>query len=191
MLNLNEQNKTRVLVTVIIGVVCLFGIGYYHWMFGLDTINGYEQNTAKVNKELKDLNTQLRQIKQTISQKDEVARQAETIAKVTRRLPSSPDAPGFLNALVSILGTTGIVQEEVKPDAVTPMTLYTEIPYSVKAQGHYHAFGQFLTLMEQNPDRFMRIKNLKLSNSLERPSVHPIEMKIATFMFNKAGGGAE
>lgn len=191
MLNLNEQHKTRLLITAFVGVVCLILIGYFHWMIGRGMISEYERRTENLNKELKDLDIQLAQIKKTIKEKAEIERQAETIHKVTRRLPSSPDAPGFLNALVSILGTTGIVQEEVKPDPTTLMSLYTEIPYTVKAQGHYHAFGQFLTLVEQNPDRFMRLKTLKISNSLERPSIHPIEMKIATFMFNTPGEGAE
>ena len=184
MLNLNEQQKMGLLITLFVGVVGLILIGYFHLMIGRGMINSYERRTDNMKKELGDLQAQLNQINKTINQKAEVEKQAEAIRKITRRLPSSPDAPGFLNALVAILGTTGIVQEEVKPDATTQLSLYTEIPYTIKAQGHYHAFGQFLTLLEQNPDRFMRIKNLKLSNSLERPSIHPIEMNIATFMFN-------
>jgi type IV pilus assembly protein PilO len=185
MLNLNDKQKTGLIVTTFVGVVCLILIGYFHLMIGREMIAGYDNEQRNKLKELKDLDRQLNQINKTIQEKDEIEKQAETVRKATRRLPSSPDAPGFLNALVSILGTTGIVQEEVKPDPTTPMSLYTEIPYTVKAQGHYHAFGQFLTPVEQNPDRFMRIKTLKISNNIERPSIHPIEMKIATFMFNE------
>lgn len=185
MLNLNEQQKTGVIITVFVGVVCLILIGYFHLMIGREMISGYNKDLLNKTKELKDLGTQLAQINKTIAEKDEVEKQAETIRKVTRRLPSSPDAPGFLNALVAILGTTGIMQEEVKPDPTNSLSLYTEIPYTIKAQGHFHAFGQFLTLMEQNPDRFMRVKNLKITNTLERPSIHPVEMNIATFMFNQ------
>jgi Tfp pilus assembly protein PilO len=148
-------------------------------------ISLYDGAVATYTKELKEYNTQLTQINDLMKQKDEVDKQAETIKKITRRLPSSPDAPGFLNALLMTLGTTGIIQENVKPGQTTDRTLYTEIPYSVVAHGHYHAFGQFLTLIEQNPDRFMRVKKLKIENNLDRPSVHPIEMEIATFMFNQ------
>ena len=185
MLNLNEKQKMGLVLTAFIGVVGLVLIGYFHLMIGRGIITNYQGQTDNLRKELKDLDVQLAQINKTINSQSEVEKQAETIRKITRRLPSGPDAPGFLNAMVSILGTTGIVQEEVKPDATTRLSLYTEIPYTIKAQGHYHAFGQFLTLMEQNPDRFMRIKNLKISNNIDRPSIHPIEMNVATFMFNQ------
>lgn len=185
MLNLNEQHKLGVLLTAFIGVVGLILIGYFHLMIGRGMIRDYEVNADGLKKKLKEAQVALNDINRTLREKSEIQKQAEAIQKVTRRLPSIPDAPGFLNALVALLGTTGIVQEEVKPESTTAISLYTEIPYSIKAHGHFHAFGQFLTLMEQNPDRFMRVKNLKITNKIDRPSVHPIEMHIATFMFNQ------
>ncbi|HOE96372.1 MAG TPA: type 4a pilus biogenesis protein PilO [Candidatus Sumerlaeota bacterium] len=181
---MSDQQKTALLVTVFVGLVGLILIAYFHFMIGRGMINKYERRTRDMVEETKELEVQLAEIRSLLSQKDELEKQAEMIEKVTRRLPDSPDAPGFLNALVMILGTTGIIQEEVKPDKNTARALYTEIPYSVKAHGHYHAFGQFLTLVEQNPDRFMRLKKLTIGNNAERPSVHPIEMEITTFMFN-------
>jgi len=44
--------------------------------------------------------------------------------------------------------------------------------------------GIILTLLEQNTDRFMRVKSFKITDNLQRPSVHPIDMQISTFMFN-------
>jgi Tfp pilus assembly protein PilO len=87
-------------------------------------------------------------------------------------------------ALVSTLRVTGIIQETVKPENVRDRAQYTEIPYTVEAHGRYHELGQFLTLIEQNPQRFMRVKSFKLGTNLLRPSIHPIKMEITTFMFN-------
>jgi len=185
MIALNDPKKTGVMITLFTGCIGLILIGYFHFIIGRGLINGYSVQRVNTQKELKDLKIQLAQINITLKQKDELEKEAETIKKITRRLPSTVDAPGFLTELVSILSTTGIIQQEVKPDQNTDRSLYTEIPYTIKANGHYHAFGQFLTLIEQNPSRFMRVKNMKISNSLERPSIHPIEMEIATFMFNK------
>ena len=182
---LTDKQKTALIFTVFVGVVCLMLIGYFYLMFGRAAIKTYALNATTGKKELADCKDELMKINALLSQEDELNRQAETIAKVTRRLPSSPDAPGFLTAMLTILGTTGIIQEEVRPDKTSDRILYTEIPYKIKAHGHFHAFGQFLTLIEQNPDRFMRVKSLKISNNLDRPSVHPIEMEIATFMFNE------
>lgn len=185
MLNLNEQQKFGLLITSFVGVVCLILIGYFHLMIGRGMINDYERKAENVKADVDKLDAQLKEITAMINQKSEVVKENEVIQKITRRLPSTTDAPGFLNALITILATTGVKQEEVKPDAATAMSLYTEIPYTIKAQGHFHAFGQFLTLLEQNPDRFMRMKSMKISNSVDRPSLHPIEVNIATFMFNQ------
>lgn len=182
---LNDKQKTALIFTVFAGFVCLLVVAYFYFMFGRATIKSYELKALSARKELTECKAELTRINELLNQEEELDRQAETIRKVTRRLPSSPDAPGFLTAMLTILGTTGIIQEEVKPDKTYDRSLYTEIPYQIKAHGHFHAFGQFLTLIEQNPDRFMRVKRLKISNNKGRPSVHPIEMEIATFMFNE------
>jgi len=184
-MHLTEKQRTGLILTLFIGIVGLIVVVYFHFMIGRGMINNYARQTEDARKEISDLRMQLKSIEELMLQKEEIEAQAEMIRRVTRRLPSSPDAPGFLGALVTSLGTTGIFQEEVRPDRTIPRVLYTEIPYRVKAHGYYHAFGQFLTLIEQNPDRFMRIKKLKLSNNPDRPSVHPIDMEIATFMFNR------
>jgi Tfp pilus assembly protein PilO len=184
-MNLTDKQKKGLIVTLFIGAVGLIVIAYFHFMIGRGMINNYTRQSEDARKEIAELGDQLQSIKDLMGQKDEIESQAAMIRKVTRRLPGSPDAPGFLGALVTSLGTTGIFQEEVRPDRNISRALYTEIPYRVKAHGYYHAFGQFLTLIEQNPDRFMRIKSLKLSNNPDRPSVHPIDMEIVTFMFNR------
>ena len=184
-MTLNEQNKTGLLVTVFIGLVGLIVIGYFHFMIVRGRISQYDKSVQTFRAEQADLNKQLAQINGLVNQKAELQQQADAIRKVTRRLPSTPDAPGFLNALLTTLGTTGIIQEEVKPMPTTDRTLYTEIPYSVVAHGHYHSFGEFLTLIEQNPDRFMRVRNIHIENDTDRPSMHPVKMEITTFMFKQ------
>jgi type IV pilus assembly protein PilO len=184
---LTEQQKTTLIITLFIGGVLLVLALYFHFMIGRGMISDYQRKTEDKRTELTELRKEMRQVNQLMKQESDLQAQAQLIEKVTKRLPSSPDAPGFLNALLSILGTTSIIQQEVKPDDVNAQTLYTEIPYEIKAFGNFHAFGQFLTLMEQNPDRFMRVKELTIENNPQRPSIHPIELKIATFMFNQQG----
>lgn len=183
---INEQTKVRLMMTVFLGMVGLIMIGFFYFILGRGMINDYRRRAGDVRVELEENKEQLAQIDALMAQRDEIEAQAATIRKVTRRLPSSPDAPGFLNEMVKVLRTTGIFQEEVKPKSTHSYALYTEIPYQIKAYGYYHAFGQFLTLIEQNPDRFMRVKSMTITNNLSRPSVHPIEMEIATFMFKQA-----
>ncbi|MCL5270631.1 MAG: type 4a pilus biogenesis protein PilO, partial [bacterium] len=182
---IGEQQKTSLILTLFIGGVCLALIGYFHFMIGRGMIKDAETRKSTEKAKLDDLKKQLAEINALMNQADAMKEQAEVIEKTTRRLPASPDAPGFMKELVNVLGTTGIIQEEVKPELPISRPLYTEIPYSVKSHGHYHAFGQFMTLIEQNPDRFMRVRNFAISNNMERPSIHDIDMEITTFMFNK------
>ena len=182
---MNENQKVIVLGTVFMGLVGLVLIGFFYFMLGRSQISSNERQVVTLTEKVDAKKKELARINGRLNMREELDREAEMIEKFTRRLPSSPDAPGFLNALVAILGSTGIVQQEVKPDSNTERGVYTEIPYSIKAYGHYHAIGQFLTLIEQNSDRFMRVKNLTITNELTRPSMHPVEMDITTFMFNE------
>lgn len=183
--NLNDSQKSKLLMTLFVGVVGLVLIGFFHFMYGQGLIAQDDRMRGDAEKKLVSLNDELKQITELVGQKEELERQSEMIRRVTQRLPSSPDAPGFLNALLMTLSTTGIVQDEVKPVEKEKRALYTEIPYTIQAQGRYHAIGQFLTLIEQNPDRFMRVKSLEIGNDANRPSIHPIKMDVTTFMFNQ------
>ncbi|MCE5228109.1 type 4a pilus biogenesis protein PilO [bacterium] len=184
-MSLNDIQKSKLMMTVFVGVVCMIMIGFFHFMFGLKWVAQNERMRADVEKKLVSAEADLKQINDLVNQQKELERQSEMIKKVTQRLPSSQDAPGFLNALFTTLSTTGIVQEEVKPSSTEARALYTEIPYAIQAHGRYHAIGQFLTLIEQNPERFMRVKNLQIVNDADRPSIHPIKMDVTTFMFNQ------
>ena len=172
-MNLSDGQKSSLLLTVFLGVVGLIVVGYFHFMFGRGMVSSYERRRQDTEQKVEVLEQDLAQVRELVGQ------------RVTRRLPSSPDAPGFLNALLTTLSTTGIIQEEVKPAGASERALYTEIPYTVNAHGRYHSIGQFLTLIEQNPERFMRVRNMTIKNNVKRPSVHPIEMDITTFKFNQ------
>jgi Tfp pilus assembly protein PilO len=182
---LTDKQKLAVQMIVFMGAVVAIMLGFVYFMLGREQIKDYavqaEALSAKLEAKKKDLAT----INTQVNMGPELERQAELIRQFTRRLPSSPDAPGFLNSLVAILATTGIVQEEVKPAETVARPSYTEIPYKITAYGHYHALGQFLTLIEQNKDRFMRVRLLKIGINPKRPSMHPIDMEITTFMFNQ------
>ncbi len=183
-MTLSDAQKSGLLLSAFLGVIGLVLVGYFHFMFGRGMIAANERQRTELAQKIPVLKKDLAQIQELVAQKEELERQVEMINKVTQRLPSSPDAPGFLNALLTSLSTTGIVQEKVAPANTQRRALYTEIPYEVEALGHYHAIGQFLTLIEQNPERFMRLRDLRITNNPNRPSIHPFAISVTTFMFN-------
>lgn len=179
-----ETQKSKLLIIGFVGAVMLVIVLYFHFIIGRGQLRDYKMQAARIEQEIGEAQVELVEIRDLMAQKGQLEEQRLLIEKVVRRLPSSPDAPGFLMALVSILRTTGIIQEMVRPDRVQIRSQYTEIPYKIEAHGRFHELGQFLTLIEQNPARFMRVKDFHVTNNNDRPSVHPIQMKIATFMFS-------
>lgn len=179
----SEQQKSKLLIIGFVGAVLLVVVLYFHFIIGRGQERDYKMRSQRLTKEIAESKAELAEIKELMSQEAKLEQQRVLISKLVKRLPASPDAPGFLTALVSILRTTGIIQETVKPEKLQSRSQYTEIPYSIQAHGRYHELGQFLTLVEQNPQRFMRVKSFTVENNLERPSVHPVKMEIATFMF--------
>lgn len=179
-----EQQKSKLLIVGFLAAVMLVIVLYFHFIIGRGQIKDYRRRSARVEQEIIEAKQDLTDIRAIMSEEGLMEEQREMISKLVKRLPSSPDAPGFLMAMVNILRTTGIIQEMVKPERPKDRSQYTEIPYSIKAHGRYHELGQFLTLLEQNPQRFMRVKSFVVENNMDRPSVHPIEMEIATFTFN-------
>jgi Tfp pilus assembly protein PilO len=106
---------------------------------------------------------------------------------VAAKLPSTVAPEEFFKAFEKILKTTRLSYSELKPLPLLERAIYTEIPYQLVGNGRYHDFGQFLNLVEENPDRLMRIKTFVIENDDSRPSLHPIKVQLATFKFNKKG----
>lgn len=187
-MNFSDDQKKTLLVIVVFGVLALGGVGWYWWFFGNGKIKTFEAETVKLNEDVKGLDVQIKEIEDfedfTQGKYKELERHLATVEK---RLPQSREAIEFFTELNEILHSTGVITERLATDRIVtePGQGYDEIPYSIVGKGRFHEFGQFLNLVEQNPDRFMRVKTLKLTNEPGRPSLHPIEVTIATFKFSK------
>jgi Tfp pilus assembly protein PilO len=184
-MNFTEQQKSQMLIIGFLGLALIAVLAWYHLMFARPKIEELNQQTSTLERQVAQKEAELKEIQTLLAQRERLEERRRMIARVMRRLPSTPDAPGFLISLVEVLRQTGIIQRLVKPEATRNRVDYTEIPYSVSAFGRYHELGQFLTLVEQNPDRFMRVRQMTVTNTIARPSIHPIEIEITTFMFNR------
>lgn len=177
-----EKQKSQLLIIGFVGAVMMVICIYFHFMIVRARVSDYTGQSKKLEKLIAETTLQVNEIRELMDNQEELEEQRETIQQIVRRLPSTPQAPGFLMELGSVLRKTGIFHEMVKPEKPTSNSQYTELPYNIEAHGRYHEIGQLLTLIEQNPQRFMRVKNFTIENNFERPSVHPISLEIATFM---------
>ena len=183
-MSITDKQKSSFLLVAFVGAIMTVVVLYFHFMIARGQVSDWKSRIASVDVELSTAKRDLAEIRGLMNQKDELEAQRSKIQKVVQRLPSTMDAPGFYMALASVLRQTGIVHDGVKVLPAEDRSLYVEIPYDIKANGRYHELGQFLTLIEQNPKRFMRVRSFTVSNNLDRPSMHPVELEIATFMFS-------
>jgi Tfp pilus assembly protein PilO len=183
-MELNEQQKRMLLIVVFVGFIGLVTTAYLWYIWGSGIVKTSRQKVETAATETASIEAELTKINefQALTQSEYSVIEAK-LERMTRRLPPSPEAPGFLKALSNILRETGIDTKDLAPQAVEAFGGYTEIPYQISARGRFHEIGQFLNLLEQNPDRFMRVKEMTVKNSEDRPSLHPVDVKIATFMF--------
>lgn len=183
--NLTQDQKKAMATAFAIGIVLFLAI-LYCWFFlpfGKKGIEDKKLQTDKVNADIKKVNAELTTLRELKAEEPHFQELQKTLDEISRRLPPSPEAPGFLMALSEILKATGIRTEKLAPDDVIRFSRFTEIPYSINAIGRYHEFGSFLNLVEENPNRFMRVKTMTIVNDPERPSLHVIDLGISTFMF--------
>jgi len=180
---LDEKQKQTLTVGLIVAGMLAFIVGYSYMMF---ISPGKEENEKKVKTLQADIERQEKRfgvMQRYLENADERERLLEEMEIALRRLPSDEQAIEFLSVLQDSLRKSGVTFTRVSPEEVVRRAQYSEIPYSVTGTARYHEFGQFLNLIECNPNRFMRVSNFTLSNNNRRPSVHPVEVGIKTFMF--------
>jgi len=181
----DEQAKKNLYTGLVIAAVLLAGFAYYHYVILKTHYLRNEEKKKALRVEVKELQDQLKEIQLVESQRDKIEEMRKVVAEASKRLPSTPDAVGFYNELIRILRITGVYATRVSPEKRRGQPMYTEIPYGVVCQCRYHEFGQFLNLIEENQNRFMRVGSFSIQNNDKRPSIHPINVRISTFMFNK------
>lgn len=171
----------------ILAAFLLILAAYYFFGIVQPDIARCDEEIAKVKKEVDVLKSKLADMDAAAANLKAMEEKKALLTEIAKKLPNSIDAPAFLQAMVDILTATRVEYQELSPGKEMVRNVYTEIPYAVKCRARYHDFGQFLNLIEENPKRFMRVKTFTIENNNDRPSVHPISVGIATFMFNSRG----
>ena len=180
-----ERDAVKAFFILAIFVAAIVGY-YYYWVVKPQLVKDAEQ-VKKLNAEISTLNDRLRAMDVAAANLQSLREKQALLQAVSEKLPNSIDAPGFYQALVKILQVTRVEYSELVQQKEMVRTIYTEIPYRIVCRASYHDFGQYLNLIEENPDRFMRVKKFIIENNDKRPSVHPVTVELATFMFNSKG----
>jgi Tfp pilus assembly protein PilO len=184
---LNAQQKDAVKAGFILAIVLIGGVGAYYWYMAKPAITTAKATIEKTNTEITGLRERMKEMEVSAANMEELKRKQKLLAEVAAKLPSTIAPQEFFHALDKILQVAQIDVSELQPESLLPREIYTEIPYKIIGRGRYHDFGQFLNLIEENPDRLMRVKTFTIENDDNRPSIHPMTVELATFKLEKKG----
>lgn len=184
---LTAQQKDAIKAGFILAFVLLAGVGAYWWKFAQPEVAKAKETIVTLDTEIGSLNKQISQMDDAASNLEKLKEKQKLLEEVAAKLPSTVAPQEFYRALEEILKITRVSYAELSQLPLLERAVYTEIPYQIVGSGRYHDFGQFLNLVEENPNRLMRIKTFVIENDDSRPSVHPLKVQLATFKFNQKG----
>ena len=182
---LTTKQKEGLKAGGILLAVVVAAVVYMDIMFWRPDLTATQKKIETARADVKTMESRIREIDREMANIDLLKQKQDLLKRISAKLPDSVDAPGFYNALVKILQVTRIDYSELEPLAPQERSAYVEIPYRITCKGRFHDFGQFLNLIEENPNRFMRVKSFTVENQKERPSIHPLSVEIGTFMFTR------
>lgn len=182
---LSEKDKATLFLGLMIPAV-IFGIGFYfEWqIFKPQRVELVKQRTETEAK-IKALNNELRDMRQALAEKDKIIKLRNAVVERAKRLQTTLDFEGNLQQINRMVTETGIPTQQVSPKAHVARSLYTDFPYDIKGTARYHEFGLLLNLIELNKERLMRVKQFDLKNDKQEPIIHPFDLTLASYVFNR------
>ncbi|GAB4310994.1 MAG: hypothetical protein Kow0059_00770 [Candidatus Sumerlaeia bacterium] len=182
---MSEKDKATLFLGLIIPAI-IFGIGwYFDYQLFKPKREGWAKQRVEIDKKMKDLNNELREMNTALAQKDKIIKLRNAVVQRAQRLQTTLDYEGNLRQINRMVTETGIAASEVAPKSYTAQTLYTDFPYDIKGMSRYHEFGLLLNLIELNKERLMRVKSFELRNDKQEPVIHPFDLTLASYVFNR------
>ncbi len=184
---MKPEQKKNLILFAFLGVIGLIGCAvYYHLLVKPDLIEYANKVVAADEKyeNFKAKNDEIDDFEKEYTAEDYQAVK-QRVQELEKRLPSTPQADQFFQALTEAIRVTDVINTVLEKQNINDRgsVQYEEIPYKLEIKSRYHQFGQFLNIIEQNPERFMRVKSMTIRNEKGNPTLHPIDIQIATFRF--------
>jgi Tfp pilus assembly protein PilO len=173
------------LSAIILGILAVGGMAYYYFMVATDTIKRIEDDIDKVKAEKTALENKIAEYDAFLARQDEIEATVEAITIATERLPSGPEDERYLELITDFIGKTAVQMNSMQEDDQRKYANFVELPNNVTGTARYNDLVQFMSLSEQNAGLFMRVAEFTVENDPATPFLHPYQLTLSTFIFNK------
>ncbi|MEK7989785.1 MAG: type 4a pilus biogenesis protein PilO [Thiotrichaceae bacterium] len=183
--NLDPNNVSSWPVVVKAAVVLVvflmaLGAGYY-----FDTQKQIEQLGVEERKEndLRDKFKQKQWEAATLPKLQEQLREIETnLEELQNRLPNKAQVAGLIQDISQQAIATGLSSELFKPGREEVGQVYVKLPITLRLNGNYHSFGNFVSGIAAMP-RIVTQHNISIETSNNKDNGKPLTMELTAQIY--------
>ena len=189
---LSETDKKILQVVLVVGLFSVVGLFYYSFGVVKDRVKRLNERINTTEKQIKEKETYVQDLREWQNRQADIQGLIQALNEEIKRLPTSIDERNFFQILAECIAKANLSDVKVtrpigrgRKGKQLDLGAYVERPYRIYCKARYHDLGQFLMLIEQHRERIMRLKTLDVSNNPKRPSRHPVNMQVATYVFTR------
>lgn len=185
-MQLTDQNKTALTIGLILAAIAAIVVIYFDFATVRPQMTTNERTRDTAEAQIEEREERLKEINTFIADADARQRLITQVEAAQRRLPSDQQAEEFLDILRIAMRDTGVSFSSISPPS-SPIqrSNYEELNFSISGSARFHEFGQFVNIIECHPDRFMRVSGFSIGQNARRPSIHPVDLNVSTFLFRE------
>ena len=190
---MNNSSKKALMIGGFLAVIIAVSGGYYKFMFQSTEIKKIEKQIKSKETEIKQLKSEFKSLSDLEGREPQIRELLARLEEQAKRLPPEEQVPELLLNVKEMLKLTSFRFLYDQPEPRIPRDFYAEVPYVIKGTAPYHNFGQFLNLIEVNPERLMRVKKIEIKvqkesdieKGIQSPFLHDIDLTIAAYVTRK------
>ena len=188
----SESQKQIIISSIILVVVVIGGLWYYQYMFGAAKLKRLDEEIAKSRTQLDDLKAKRLKYIDLQNREAEILAMREQVEQAAQRLPREANENQIHDILSRVMKETNVYSSEVRRVSAVNRQLYSEIVFEFECLARYHNLGELFTMIEENKERFLRIREFTVSNTYgargrtsqdSRPSIQYARVQIVAYTF--------
>jgi len=187
-MQLSEKEKQGLFTVVFLAVLVGAGVWWYEFQFGASKVKGWQEKTEELNGQVGELEGKARKYRRLLERKAEILSLEKTVRNAASRFPKQADAAQFHKILADTVGKTGVYPLSVTAVNRVPREYFVEYRYQIECLARYHDLGVFFNLIEEHPERFMRVRSFSLDHDSKlvsrRPSVHHAKVEVVCYTYS-------